>query len=295
MKKILPIQYEKLYIGTAGVPESAKDSSTESGIIRINELKLDSMEVEFVKGVKIKEERAAKIKDLAKETKVFLSVHAPYFINLNSKEKQKFRNSIKYIYDSAKIGYLMGAYEICFHSAYMHDENLKTVRKKVKDALLTIFEMLDKENIRVRLRPETMGKPSQYADLVELLELSTEFKGEVEPCLDFAHLYARSLGKINSYEEFMKLVNHYEEALGKDSLKRMHIHISGMEYTEKGEKKHLVFKDSKFKFKEVLKVLKEKDIKGFLICESPSLEDDALILKREYLKILKKGDRTSFS
>ncbi|MEN3046529.1 MAG: TIM barrel protein [Candidatus Hydrothermales bacterium] len=288
MKDVLPKQYESLYIGTAGVPESAKDSSTESGIIRISELKLDSMEIEFVKGIRIKEERAIKIKDLAKEKKVYLSVHAPYFINLNSKEKQKVKNSISYIYSSAKIGYLMGAYEICFHSAYMHDESLKNVRNKVKGALLEIFEMLDKENIKVRLRPETMGKPSQYADLDELLELSLEFKGIVEPCLDFAHIYARSLGEINNYDEFMKLLESYEKALGKDSLKRMHIHVSGMEFGEKGEKRHIVLKDSEFKFKDVLKVLVEKDVRGFLICESPTLEYDALILKKEYHKILKK-------
>ncbi len=278
-------EYEKLFIGTAGVPESAKDSSTESGIIRIRELNLDCMEVEFVKGIRIKEERAIKIKELAEENKVFLSIHAPYWINLNTKEKSKFKNSLKYIYDSAKIGYLMGAYEICFHSAYLHEDDLKSVRKKVKEALLNVLEKLDKENIKVRLRPETMGKPTQYADLEELLELSLEFKGEVEPCLDFAHLYARSLGRINGYNEFLKIIEEYEKALGKDSLKRMHIHISGMEYGEKGEKKHLIFKESKFKYKDVLKVLKEKDVRGFLICESPVLEKDALILKREYNKI----------
>ncbi len=278
-------QYEKLFIGTAGVPESSEDSSTESGIIRIRELKLDCMEVEFVKGVRIKEERAIKIKELAEEKKVFLSIHAPYWINLNTRDKSKFKNSLKYIYDSARIGYHMGAYEICFHSAYIHEDELKNVRKKVKEGLLSVIEKLDRENIKVRLRPETMGKPTQYADLSELLELSLEFKGEVEPCLDFAHLYARSLGKINCYKEFLKIIEEYETALGKDSLKRMHIHISGMEYGEKGEKKHLIFKESKFKFKEALKVLKEKDIMGFLICESPQLEKDALILKREYKKL----------
>lgn len=278
-------QYEKLFIGIAGVPESAKGSSTESGIIRIRELKLDCMEVEFVKGVRIKEERAIKIKELAEEKKVFLSIHAPYWINLNTREKSKFKNSLKYIYDSAKIGYLMGACEICFHSGFIHEDDLKNVRKKVKGALLNVIEKLDKENINVRLRPETMGKKAQYADLSELLELSLEFKGEVEPCLDFAHLYARSLGKINGFKEFLEIIEEYENALGRESLKRMHIHISGMEYGEKGEKKHLIFKESKFKFKEALKVLKDKDVRGFLICESPQLEKDALILKKEYKKL----------
>jgi len=278
----LPKTYRDLFIGTAGVPESAKDSSTESGIIRIKELKLTCMEVEFVKGVRIKEERAVKIGELAKEKGVYLSVHAPYWINLNSRDKRKWKNSVMYIYDSARIGYLMGAYEICFHPAYMHDDDVKKVRKRVKQGILEVLEKLDRENIKVRLRPETMGKPSQYADLIELLELSLEFKGEVEPCFDFAHLYARSLGKINGYEEFKKLIEEYEKALGKKALQRMHIHISGMEYGDKGEKKHLIFKKSKFKYKEALKVLKEKGVKGFLICESPVLEKDALLLKRTY-------------
>ncbi len=281
----IPEIYEDLFIGTAGVPESAKDSSTESGIIRIKELKLTCMEVEFVKGVRIKEERALKIGELAKEMGVHLSVHAPYWINLNSKDKKKWKNSIMYIYDSARIGYMMSAYEICFHPAYIQGEEIKTVRNKVKEGLLIVLEKLYKENIKVRLRPETMGKPSQYADLRELLELSLEFKGEVEPTLDFAHLYARSLGKINGYEEFKKLIEEYESALGEKALERMHIHISGMEYGDKGEKRHLIFKESKFKYKDALKVLKEKKVKGFLICESPILEKDALLLKRAIEKI----------
>ncbi len=283
MKKGLPEKYIDLFIGTAGVPESAKDSSTEAGIIRISELKLRCMEVEFVKGVRMKEERAIEIKRLAKEKKVFLSVHAPYWINLNSKDKKKWKNSVNFIYESARIGYLMGAYEICFHPAYMHGDDVKKVRKRVKEGITEVLERLYKDNIKVRLRPETMGKPAQYAGLEELLELSDNFKkGEVEPCLDFAHLYARSLGKINNYKEFKKLIEEYEKALGKESLKRMHIHISGMEYGEKGEKKHLTLKKSKFKYKDVLKVLKDKKIKGFLICESPTLEKDALLLKKAF-------------
>jgi deoxyribonuclease-4 len=282
----IPLRYKELFIGTAGVPESARDSSTESGIIRIQELSLSCMEIEFVKGVRIKEERAKKIGELSKEKNVALSVHAPYWINLNSKDKEKWKRSINFIYDSARIGYFMHAYEICFHPAYMHDDDIKTVRKRVKTALLEVLEKLYKDGIKVRLRPETMGKESQYSDLEELLELCLEFKkNEVEPCLDFAHLYARTKGKINGYDEFYYLIELYEKALGKESLNRMHIHISGIEYGDKGEKRHLIFKESKFKYKEVLKVLKEKKIKGFLICESPVLEQDALLLLKEYRKI----------
>jgi len=65
----------------------------------------------------------------------------------------------------------------------------------------------------------------------------------------------------------------------------MHIHISGIEFTAKGERKHLNFSESGFNWKDCLKALLEYDVEGFCICESPSLERDALLLKETYKKL----------
>ena len=62
----------------------------------------------------------------------------------------------------------------------------------------------------------------------------------------------------------------------------MHIHCSGIKYGPKGELKHLDLEESDFNYKELLKALKEFNVKGLFVCESPNLEDDALLMKKYY-------------
>ena len=270
--------YDRLRIGPAGVPHASKKRSTEDGIKTVASLGLDAMEIEFVRGVKMGAQMAEKVRKVAEELDVSLSVHAPYFINLNSKEKDKAEASIKRILDSARIGYIAGAKGVVVHLGYYGDDSPEEVFRKMKEALERIVEVLQKENNPITINPETMGKPSQFGTLEEVVELSKQIP-QVLPCVDFAHLHARQRGGFNSYEEFMKALNYIEKELGKDALHSIHLHVSGIEYGEKGEKEHLNLRESDFNYKDFVAALKKKGVKGQLIVESPNLEEDALFLK----------------
>jgi deoxyribonuclease-4 len=272
---------EKILFGTAGVPLSAKKKTTEGGIERIHKLKLDAMEIEFVKGVKMSKEKAKNVKEIAEKLNIKLTVHAPYWINLNSSDKKILKNSKKHIIDSAIVGNICGAKDICFHPAYYQDEEPKKVYEKVKKEIISLRKEIEKLKLDVILRPETMGKLSQFGSLEELLSISQEIEG-VEPVIDFAHIYARSLGEINNYDKFCEILENYKKALGQKSFERMQIHISGMKYGEKGEIEHLNLKKSKFNYKDLIKALKDFNVKGFIICESPNLEKDAILIKKLY-------------
>ena len=125
-----------------------------------------------------------------------------------------------------------------------------------------------------------MGKRTQFGTLEEVLALSAEIEG-VMPCLDFSHMHAR-VGKENTHSEFMIILSKVEEVLGKEGLSNMHIHVSGIEYDRNGEKKHLTLKESDFNYPELLRAFKEFEIRGLVICESPVLEEDALLLRKTY-------------
>ena len=99
--------------------------------------------------------------------------------------------------------------------------------------------------------------------------------------MDFSHLYART-GKYNTYEEIKEVLDQLEVELGADALKNMHIHVSGISSNSKGDLKHLNLEKSKFNWKAMLQALKEKDCRGYMISNSPNLEDDALMLKEYY-------------
>ncbi len=266
---------------TAGIPISTKGSSTEAGLHRVKELGLDGMELEFVRGVRMSESKAKKVKEIAVENALGLSVHAPYWINLNAKEKDKLVSSIERIYQSAKVGFLAGAKDICFHPAYYLGDDPKEVHIRVKGILKDLSEKLKDEGIDVILRPETTGKPTQYGSLEELLEISAEIDG-IMPCIDFAHLHARSGGKFNTVEEFIYVLEKVKEYLGERGLKNMHIHMSGIAYSSKGEKHHLNLEESDLKWREILRILYDFGADGFIVSESPNIEGDAVLMKRFY-------------
>lgn len=271
--------------GTAGVPFSAKESSTEAGIIRVRELGMDAMEVEFVQGVRMKEEKARRTGTIAEREQIALSCHAPYYINLNSSEEEKVTASKSRILQSARIGIILGAKSIIFHPAFYGGDSSDTVLAKVVKELLEVREELDKEGNDVILRPETTGKPSQFGDLAETIKIAQEVPG-VLPCIDFSHLHARSNGEFNTYDEFCRILEQTAEGLRDQWTRNAHFHISGIEYSQKGEKRHLVLQAADLRYKELLKALISFGIKGTVICESPNLEEDALILQGTYQALL---------
>jgi len=272
---------DKLRFGTAGIPLSTEPYNTLSGIARVRALGLDAMELEFVRNVNVSMEMAPEVKKTAKEKDVALSCHASYFINLSSKDKEKKMASIKRLLDAAVRAYECGAFSVCFHAGFYQKENPQKVYETIKEAIAAVLDMLKKKGINIWIRPETTGKSSQFGSLDEIIALSKELEN-VMPCIDFSHMHARSAGKLNSYKEFAEILEKIEKELGKKALNEMHIHVSGIEYSAKGERNHLNLANSDFKYKELLKALKEFECKGVVISESPNIEGDAVKMKEFY-------------
>ncbi|NLY10688.1 MAG: TIM barrel protein [Firmicutes bacterium] len=271
----------KLKFGTAGIPHSAKKRSSQEGIKRVAELGLGCMELEFVRSVRMTEKTAEKVRTVAKDLGVDLTAHAPYYVNLNSVEQEKIVASKERIVKAAKIGWLAGAESVTFHAAFYHNDEHKKVFQNVKKHLYDIKETLDREGIEIDLRPETTGSPSQFGTVEEIVKLSQEIPG-VLPCIDFSHIFTRSLGQKNTYEAFSFYLDYVSKYLGKDALSRMHIHLSGIEYGPKGERQHLKLKDSEINYRAIIQALVDYRVGGWVICESPNLEDDALLLYQTY-------------
>jgi len=274
----------RLLFGTGGTPHSARTRSTVDGIRRIAELGLGCMEVEFVQGVKMGEAGARLVAEAAAKEGVRLSAHAPYFINLNARETEKVRASQDRLLQTARIGAICGAESIVFHPAFYLGDSPEEAYNRVKKSLGDVVHQLKRENNPVWIRPEVMGKHSEFGTIDEVLNLSAELEG-VAPCIDFAHWHART-GESNSYQEFASILSLIMERLGKAALDNMHIHLSGISYNEKGEIKHLNLKDSDLEYIELLRALKDYDVKGLVICESPNLEGDALLLQQSYDALL---------
>lgn len=278
------IQPSKLLFATAGIPISTIPRDTANGIAQIKKLGLSAMELEFVQSVFISKEKAPEIKKIVDEHQVVLTCHASYFINLNAAESEKRGASRSRIMQAAKILDACNGYSVCFHPGYYLGMEPKIVYKNVKEQLTRVLEEVKTLGLKVWIRPETTGKGAQFGTVEELCDLSAEFD-QVLPVVDFSHLHARTNGKYNTKEEFTQVMELIEKKLGKVALKNMHIHLSGIEYGPKGEKNHLNLKDSDMNYKDLLKVLNDFDVKGVLVCESPNIEEDTLMLQKEYEKL----------
>lgn len=269
-----------LVIATPGVPlGTPKPGGTLKGIQYAHSLGIRAMEMEWVQSVPKNPDHVAEIGALARSLKFALTVHAPFFVNLNSTDAEKLAASKKRILDSLAMAQVAGAVSVCVHAAFygMQKEKAPENVRRATDAIMKHKQKLFPD---VNLAYETTGKHSQFGTLEEVLAISKEF--DIYPCVDVAHMHARANGGINSIKEWDALFDQYADALGAKSLAHMHLHFSGIDYGQKGEKKHLPIQESDMRWKDFLKVLKKRRIGGILVSESPLLEEDALLLQKTH-------------
>jgi deoxyribonuclease-4 len=207
---------------------------------------------------------AREVGALAKEKGISLSVHAPYYINLASDEKEKIVASKRRILDSCERAAAFGARSVVFHAGFYQKKTAEQTYALIKKAILEIQKKISKNKWKVKLCPEVTGKPSQFGSVEELLKLKKETGCGI--CVDFAHLYARQQGDID-YSQILKKLP-----------RKFHAHFSGIEYGPKGERKHL--KTTKKFFEPLAQALLKTKRDITLICESPQPYRDAAMMKR---------------
>jgi deoxyribonuclease-4 len=272
--------------GTVGSPIStpSKPGGSIGGIQRIVALGLDALELAWVQSVRVSEVTCQAINQAARDASVRLSVHAPYFINLNASEDE-WPKSRQRLLDAAWYGWLAGATDIVFHPGSYFGKPPEEVLPGAIARLVGCVKELDEKGAAVTLRPETMGKSAVLGSLEDTLAMSREHLS-VRPCLDFAHLHARSGdGLVNGYDHWMRILDAYCTALGDASLESLHIHLSGIEYGPKGERNHLPVRESDMDVPGLFQALKTSCASGRILCESPILEEDALYMQQLFEEI----------
>ncbi len=277
--------------GTVGSPLGTppRPGGTVGGIQYTASLGLDALELAWVQGVRIGEAACAAIQQAAIEHGVALSIHAPYYINLNA-EESKWPRLRQYLMDAAQYGHLAGATDVVFHPGSYFNLSPQQALQVAMPRLQTCVEELRAAGNPITRRPETMGKVAVIGSLEDVLRLS-EIPGVV-PCLDFAHLHARAGdGSMNTYDEWMRVLEQYHRTLGDAAMQNLHIHLSGIAYGPRGEKNHLIMEEADLDFAAIFRALKDSAGKGRILCESPVLETDALKFKQLWQEISGEEER----
>lgn len=283
----LPIRF-----GTVGTPQSApKSGGSAGGLQRIRELNLGALELAWVQSVRVSDDGCAKIKAAGEQYDVAISVHAPYYINLNAASKEMWEAGRERLLAAARCGCKAGATDVIFHpGSYMKHEP-SVAYKASLDRLSEVSDTLRKEKCNVTLRPETMGKSAMLGTLEETIAWSREVEN-VLPCVDFAHLHARpGDGSFNTYNEFANALRLIAAGLGQRGLKRIHVHFSGIAYTTKGEKQHLNLAEADIKYKALFKAMADLGVEGRVLSETPNMEEDAVLMQSTYQRAWRKSQK----
>nr|MBA4405105.1 endonuclease IV [Nanoarchaeum sp.] len=251
-------------IGPAGI---GGIKEIQTNLEFLNKNNITAAEIAFTYGSYIKKEQAITIKELAKKLNISLSIHAPYYINLNTKENNKLGMSKKRILDSCEIGHYIGAKQIVFHAGFYGKENKEETYQFIKEQIIELQKIIKENKWDVKLSPETTGKINVFGSLDEILRLVQETKCSF--CIDFAHLKARDQENYNLKEIIQKI----------KSFEHVHCHFSGINYGPKGEKNHIPI-DMK-EFKELLSELQKNKINCTIICEAPDTYNDAIKMQKE--------------
>lgn len=257
----------------------------------LTRMELDAFEYQCGRGVRISREAAQELGRLSAEKDIRLSLHAPYFISLSSLEEEKRIGSIDYILQSAVAADAMGADRIIVHSGSASKISRSDALELAKDTLRKAQKTLDEQGLsHIHICPETMGKINQLGDLDEVLQLCLVDERFI-PCIDFGHLNARTVGRVNSFEDVGKVFEAMENTLGTDRMRAFHSHFSKIEYTEKGgEKRHLTFEDAVYgpNFEPVVEWILRKNAYPTVICESAGTQaEDAAMMRRYYHSLMK--------
>ena len=281
-----------ILFGPSGNSESfyAKGySHTEQSAKYVRDMGLDCFENSFGRGVRMTEVKAISIGDAFREQNVEISVHAPYYINFANPSDESAQNSYNYVLDSGRVLKLMGGRRCVFHSATQGKMEREAAVALTEERLKTLRDYIYMNNLQdLYFCPETMGKIAQIGTLEEIVRFC-KIDEVYLPCIDFGHLNAREQGSLKTVSDYKERLEYMIAELGYDRVKHFHVHFSKIQYSAKGEVRHLTFEDTQYgpEFEPLAAALAELKLEPYIVSESAGTQaEDALAMKECYTRIL---------
>lgn len=267
---------------------AAGKTKSEESAFWVKEKGLDCFEYSFGRGVNLSDEKAVKIGEAFYNAGVEISVHAPYFINLANPDEEMAEKSFGYIIGSAEKCRLMGGNRVVFHPASQGKMKREDAVNLTIDRIKALAERIYEKNLSdIKFCPETMGKQGQIGTVEEITEFCKVDK-VFTPCVDFGHVNARECGSLKTEDDFINRLEYMINELGYLRMKNFHVHFSKIEYSAKGEIRHLTFADERFgpDYRPFIAAIKKLNLTPYIVSESAGTQDaDALTMKNYYFGV----------
>ena len=263
----------------------AGHSKSEDSAVWVKNLGLSCFEYSFGRGVNLSSERAESIGNAFRQNGVEISVHAPYYINFANPEEENAVKSFSYLLQSAEKVRIMGGKRVVFHPASQGKMKREQAVSLTIERLKRLRDIIYEKGLDDLIYcPETMGKLGQIGTIEEIVEFCKIDK-IYTPAVDFGHINAREFGSLKTEQDYLDRLEYMIEQLGYERMKNFHIHFSKIEYSAKGEVRHLTFEDNHYGpcFEPLAVVLKKLNLEPFVICESAGTQDiDAVKMQNMY-------------
>ena len=277
--------------GTAGISDSFDAMGFKNSLdipAYIERFQLHAFEYQCGRGVRLGLDKAAEMARRAEKPDILFSVHAPYFISMSSMVEETRLKSIDYILQSCRLVRALGGRRVIFHSGSCGKQSREEALEKALDTMQRMVKAVDEEGFDdITLCPETMGKIGQLGTLDEVLALCGVDK-RITPCIDFGHLNARTLGGIQTKQDYADILDRMQQVLQDDRARNVHVHFSRIEWSKGGEKRHWTFADTQFgpEYPPLIQLLKERQLSPVIICESAGTQAEDALSMQEYYQSL---------
>lgn len=277
--------------GTAGISDSFDAMGFKNSLdipAYIEHFQLHAFEYQCGRGVRLGLDKAAEMARRAEKPDILFSVHAPYFISMSSMVEETRLKSIDYILQSCRLVRALGGRRVIFHSGSCGKQSREEALEKALDTMQRMVKAVDEEGFDdITLCPETMGKIGQLGTLDEVLALCRVDK-RITPCIDFGHLNARTLGGIQTKQDYADILDRMQQVLQDERAQNFHVHFSRIEWSKGGEKRHWTFADTQFgpEYPPLIQLLKERQLSPVIICESAGTQAEDALSMQEYYQSL---------
>jgi len=268
---------------------AAGNKTSEQSAVWVKNLGLSCFEYSFGRGVNLSEKRAVEIGKAFSDNGIEISVHAPYYINFANPSDEAAEKSFGYILESAKAVKLLGGNRVVFHPASQGKAERRDAVSLTIERLKKLRDLVYEKGFSdVKFCPETMGKLGQIGTVEEITEFC-KIDPVFIPTVDFGHVNAREQGSLKTKQDYLDRLKFMIDGIGYEKMKNFHIHFSKIEYSLKGEVRHLTFEDDKFgpEFSPLAEALIELKLEPIVICESAGTQDiDAVAMQNIYRETL---------
>ena len=258
--------------GVAGVPTNYKGKFKDL-FDWLRNLGLNAYEIQCVYGFKISDVNKEIYRKEIQNGFNF-SIHAPYYINLGSLNKDVVMRSKENMKQGIELAKSIGVNRIIFHPGGGHNNTEEGRKIAINQLIDAVNEFTSEiEMGEVRLYPEIGGKTNNLGSIDEIIEICKNCK-YCYPCIDIAHLHAREIGSLVNKqvlkEKLLKIKTELPE-----KVKFIHFHAYTINYNDKGEIKHLVHgenmpngSEGRPNLKEFVEILYEMGINPWVISEA---------------------------